>query len=160
MVRRIGAAAAAAWVLLCIACGGGSTTPTAESASSSAATNAMAGEWFVERAKETGLDFVHFNGMSGEVYYPEIMAPGVGVFDYDNDGDLDVYVVQGQMLGPGKTLKHAIYPPRDTPRDRLFRNDLAVAADGTRALRFVDVTEQSGIDVRSYGMGVAAGDID
>ena len=119
-----------------------------------------AGEWFIERAQETGLDFVHFNGMSGEVYYPEIMAPGVGLLDYDNDGDLDVYVVQGQMLGPGKTLKDAIFPPRAALRDTLFRNDLMVAGDGTRTLRFTDVTEQSGIDVRSYGMGVTAGDID
>src|SRR5688572_22779198 len=139
-----------------VSCGGSSPAP----APSAGRADAPAGEWFVERAKETGLDFIHFNGMSGEVYYPEIMAPGVGVFDYDNDGDLDVYVVQGQMLGPGKTLKDAIYPPRVTPRDRLFRNDLTVATDGTRTLRFVDVTEQSGIDVRSYGMGVAAGDID
>jgi hypothetical protein len=121
---------------------------------------APAGEWFTERAKETGLDFIHFNGMSGEVYYPEIMAPGVGLLDYDNDGDLDVYVVQGQMLGPGKTIKDAIYPPRGAPRDTLFRNDLTVAADGTRTLRFTDVTAQSGIDLRSYGMGVASADID
>jgi enediyne biosynthesis protein E4 len=43
-----------------------------------------------KRAKEAGLGFVHFNGMSGEFYYPEIMAPGVALFDYDNVGDLDV----------------------------------------------------------------------
>jgi hypothetical protein len=116
--------------------------------------------WFVERAKETGIDFVHFNGMSGEQYYPEIMAPGVGLFDYDNDGDLDVYLVQGGMLGPGKTFKDATYPPAGPLGDRLYRNDLEVKPDGTRTLHFTDVTSQSGIDVKTYGMGVVAGDAD
>ena len=59
------------------------------------------GEWFTDRAKETGFDFVHFNGMSGKFYQPEIMAPGVALFDYDNDGDLDVYLVQGHPLDGG-----------------------------------------------------------
>jgi hypothetical protein len=117
-------------------------------------------EWFTERARESGLDFVHFNGMSGEYYYPEIMAPGVGLFDYDNDDDLDVYVVQGQMLGPGKTIDDAPVKPQGPLRDRLFRNDTTVGPDGTRTLRFTDVTESSGVDIRSYGMGVAAGDVD
>jgi hypothetical protein len=116
-------------------------------------------EWFVERARASGLDFVHFNGMTGEYYYPEIMAPGVALLDYDNDNDLDVYVVQGQLLGP-KTLKDATFQPKGALRDRLFRNDLTAGADGVRTLRFTDVTESSGIDVRSYGMGVAAGDVD
>jgi hypothetical protein len=117
-------------------------------------------EWFVDRAKETGLDFVHFNGMTGERYYPEIMAPGVGLLDYDNDGDLDVYVVQGQLLGRGKSLADAVFAPQGPLSDRLFRNDLVVAPDGTRTVRFSDVTEAAGIRQTTYGMGVAAGDVD
>ena len=140
-------------LLAAAACSGG-TSPPSPTASPGRE------DWFVERAAATGLDFVHFNGMSGELYYPEIMAPGVGLLDYDNDGDLDVYLVQGQMLGAGRTVQQAVFQPRGMLRDRLFRNDLAVAADGARTLRFTDVTDQSGIDVRSYGMGVAAGDVD
>jgi hypothetical protein len=91
--------------------------------------------------------------MSGKFYYPEIMAPGVALFDYDNDGDLDVYVTQGQMLSVVPAAASG-----GVNRDRLFRNDLTVNADGTRTLHFTDVTETSGIDLRSYGMGVAIGD--
>ena len=117
------------------------------------------GDWFVDRAAETGLDFVHFNGMSGEFYDVEIFAPGVAMLDYDNDGDLDVYLVQGQMLGKGKTVNDALFPPQKGPlKDRLYRNDLVVNANGTRTLHFTDVTEQSGINIQSYGMGVAVGD--
>ena len=120
------------------------------------------GEWFVDRAAETGLDFVHFNGMSGEKYYAEHMGPGVALFDYDNDGDLDVFVPQGQMLGAGKTLSQALFPPKGPlpPRGRLFRNDLKINADGTRTLHFTDVTAESGIKALEYGMGAAAADYD
>ena len=102
-------------------------------------------EWFSEQAGQTGLDFVHFNGMSGQFYYPEHMAPGVALFDYDNDGDLDVFIVQGQMLGAGKALSQARFPPKGPLplKGRLFRNDLDVHADGTRTLRFTDVTASS-----------------
>ena len=119
-------------------------------------------EWFTDRAADTGLNFVHFNGMSGEFYYPEIMAPGVGLLDYDNDGDLDVYLVQGQMLGAGKTLRRALLPPPGPLplKGRLYRNDLEIHADGTHALHFTDVTDQSRVNAGGYGMGVATGDVD
>ena len=98
--------------------------------------------------------------MTGERYYPEIMAPGVAVFDYDNDGDLDVYLVQGQLLGVSKTMADAVFNRQSPLSDRLFRNDLTVAPDGTRSLHFTDVTTASRIDIRTYGMGVAAADYD
>jgi hypothetical protein len=119
-------------------------------------------EWFTEQAQAAGLDFVHFNGMSGGFYIAEIMAPGVGLLDYDNDGDLDVYVVQGTMLGAGKSIRDAVFPPREgmPPGDRLFRNDLQVDAGGRRTLRFTDVTDAAGVRPQGYGMGIATGDVD
>ena len=151
MIRRL--VLAGALLPFVAGCGGERSAP--------AASEPAAAEWLVDRAAESGLDFVHFNGMSGAYYEPEIYPPGAALLDYDNDGDLDLYVVQGQMLGPGKTLGAAQVPPPPDPAtlsDRLYRNDLSVGPDGRRTLRFVDVTAASGIDVRSYGMGVAAGD--
>jgi hypothetical protein len=68
-------------------------------------------DWFADRAEAAGLKFVHFNGMSGQFYFPEIMPPGVGLLDYDKDGDLDVFLVPGDMVGPGKTISDALVKP-------------------------------------------------
>ena len=113
-------------------------------------------EPFVERALELGIDFVNFNGMYGEYHYAEIMGSGAALFDYDNDGDLDVYLVQGAMLDAGTPLSESVYPPVGPLLDRLYRNELAE----TGHLGFVDVTESSGIVSAGYGMGVAVADYD
>jgi hypothetical protein len=114
-------------------------------------------EWFTDRAAETGLTFVHDNGTSGEFLFPEIMMAGVALLDYDGDGDLDVFLVQGGTLRPNKGPAGKGVRPAPSG-SRLYRNDLQLRADGTRPLQFVDVTEASGIAVGGYGMGAAAGD--
>ena len=96
--------------------------------------------------------------MTGAHYYPEVMGSGVALFDYDNDGDLDIFLVQGSMLGPKQEVSRTIYQPQLPLRGRLYRNDSVRHADGSVTLKFVDVTEQSGIRAVGYGMGVAAAD--
>ncbi|MFW6175792.1 MAG: CRTAC1 family protein [Acidobacteriota bacterium] len=119
---------------------------------------------FTDEAAASGLDFTHFNGMSGELYIVEVTGAGAALFDYDGDGDLDAYLVQGTMLGPDKELDDAVFPPEhpEPLSDRLYRNDTEVRPDGSRKIRFTDVTEESGVAelATGYGMGVAAGDYD
>ena len=114
-------------------------------------------EWFTDRAHESGLDFVHFNGMTGRFHFPEVIPPGVALLDYDGDSDLDVFVAQGQMLGK-QAPSEALQPPQGPLRSRLYRNDLDIHVDGTRTLHFVDVTGASGIAVHGYAIGAATGD--
>ena len=98
-------------------------------------------------------------GCRASLYDPELIGPGVALFDYDGDGDLDVLLVQGDQLDPAGQRPPKPAPAAARRRARLFRNEL-VGPGGTGALRFTDVTEQSGLDGRGYGMGVAIGDYD
>ena len=75
-------------------------------------------ELFVDTGRLSGLEFEHFNGMSGALYFVEMMGAGGGFFDYDNDGDLDVYLVQGARLERGESQPEHF--------DQLYRNDLVV----------------------------------
>ncbi|MCH7813156.1 MAG: CRTAC1 family protein [Planctomycetes bacterium] len=112
---------------------------------------------FTDVTEQAGLDFYHFIGATGRYYFPEIMGSGCALFDYDNDGDLDLYAVQGAMLEPGKTIEEATFAFRGSgqPRNRLFRNDLEAGA-----LHFTDVTEAAGVGHGGYGMGCTVGDYD
>src|SRR4051812_21069680 len=130
--------------------------------------------WFSDATESSGLRMTHFNGMAGDFLYPEVMAPGVALFDYDNDGDLDVFVPQGRMLG-NKTIDQALVKPEQPLHGHLFRNDLDAAPGASAAsgvggpdnvglttlpnrVHFTDVTDASGITQTSYGMGTATGD--
>jgi len=116
-----------------------------------------AAEIFADVAEKSGIRFRHVNGMSGEFYYPEIIGPGVALLDFNNDGKLDLLVLQGTSLGAAGKQGDASNVPCAA---RLYRNDLVVNPDGTRNLQFTDVTDISRLCSRGYGMGVAVGDID
>ena len=103
---------------------------------------------FKEVADQVGLKFQHYNGMTGKFYLPEITGSGAALFDFDNDGDLDVFIVQGNVIEPNSK-------PNSTLFGKLFRNDLIPS----KTLSFTDVTQKSGIVATGYGMGAAVGDI-
>src|SRR5262245_45232274 len=106
---------------------------------------------FLESAAETGLVFTHVNGAAGKYYLPEVMGAGVALFDYDNDGDLDVFLVQGGPLSAAAVSSW--------PTSKLFRNDLT-STGGKPVLKFTDVTATAHAGVHGYGMGAAVGDYD
>jgi enediyne biosynthesis protein E4 len=94
--------------------------------------------------EKSGITFVHENAMSPERYLPETMGPGCAFLDYDNDGWMDVYIVNS---GPAD-----FYTPKTPLRNALYHNN----RDGT----FTDVTLKAGVAGGNFGMGVAVGDYD
>ena len=97
------------------------------------------------RFAESTLPMIVKNGARGDRHLPETMLGGVAVFDYDNDGWPDIFVVNGASM-PGLEKIDASF------RNRLFRNQ----RDGT----FSDVTDKAGLGGAGYSMGVAAADFD
>ena len=104
-----------------------------------------AAAWFEDVTERAGLDFVYETGAHGQFLLPEIMGGGAALFDYDGDGDLDLYLTNGNDAASAA-------PPGAAARDRLYRQ----GKDG----RFEDVTQQAGVGDTGYGMGVAVGDYD
>ncbi len=94
--------------------------------------------------KETGIRFRHTDGSSGEYYIIETVTAGLVLFDYDGDGDVDIYFLNGSALKGAKV---------DTPAgNALYRND--------GGFKFTDVTDAAGVGDTGFGLGVAAGDYD
>src|ERR1022692_3652491 len=92
----------------------------------------------------SGITWVHDNARSKEHYLPEALGPGCAFLDYDNDGWMDLYLVNS---GPSD-----FYSPSAPLSNALYRNN----RDGD----FTDVTEKAGVRGSAYGMGAAVGDFD
>ena len=99
----------------------------------------------VDFTNQTGIDFVHYDGATGQRYIVETMSAGLASFDYDGDGDQDLYFLSGSTQPPTA--------PNGRPSiNRLYRND--------GNFHFTDVTLQAGVGDPGHGMGVTVGDID
>jgi enediyne biosynthesis protein E4 len=109
-------------------------------------------EIFVDVTQSLGVNFRHRASHTSKKYLPETMGAGVALFDYDNDGRVDIFLVNGAPLHD-PTPKGTI-PQKTGPADwnRLYHQK----ADGT----LEDVTEKAGLQGSGYGMGVAVGDYD
>ncbi|MDP6634164.1 MAG: CRTAC1 family protein [Phycisphaerae bacterium] len=93
---------------------------------------------------KTGIAFRHTDGGSGKRYVVETVSAGVATFDYDGDGDMDIYFLNGAPLKGTKA--------DSPPTNALYRND--------GNFKFTDVTVKAGVGDRGYGLGLCAGDYD
>jgi hypothetical protein len=107
---------------------------------------------FEDVTAKSGVRFKQESSRTSQKYLPESMGGGVAMFDYDNDGWLDLFFVNGAKLQD--PMPRGSSPDKSDPRfwNRLYHNN----RDGT----FTDVTERAGLQGRFYGMGVATGDYD
>jgi hypothetical protein len=107
---------------------------------------------FEDVTAKSGIRFQHQASRTSRKYLPESMGAGVAIFDYDNDGWLDLFFVNGAKLQD--PMARGSSPDKSDPRywNRLYHNN----RDGT----FTDITEKAGLQGRLYGMGVATGDYD
>lgn len=99
---------------------------------------------FADVTRDTGIGFKHTDGGTGKRFIMETVSAGLALFDYDRDGDIDIYFLNG---APFETDAHS-----PAPTNQLYRNE--------GNWRFVDVTNESGLGDPGYGLGVAVGDID
>src|SRR5580704_15176255 len=128
--------------LIAIACAAATGMAVVAGFSSGSAATTPSSVQFKDITAQAGIHFKHNAGKSGKKYLPETMGAGVAVFDYNNDGKLDILFVNSKDFVP-----HA---KRTTAA--LYRNN----GDGT----FTDVTAGSGLDIEMYGIGVAVADYD
>jgi enediyne biosynthesis protein E4 len=107
---------------------------------------------YVDVTAASGLKFLHRNSATPSKFLIETMTGGVALFDYDNDGWLDVFFVNGAKLKENQSDGEALEKTGPEFWNRLFRNN----HDGT----FADVTTKAGLQGKGYGMGAATGDYD
>ncbi len=148
--RRFSRAWRAAALVAALACGG-----TRASSASAAGAEDPGAPLFADGSAAAGLSVAYANGARGRFELLAIMGPGAALFDYDGDGDLDLFLPQGGTL-PGD----APAGTTATGGGHLLRNDLGAGPNGQLVARFVDVTARAGLRTRGYGVGAAVGDVD